>query len=280
MKMSSSEQSLVIEITRKRQSSDFKPIVLSKILRDKVIPEHHDDIAIIVNDQVHALIIDDIPRTEHTTLHIELKPDAHLRYVLLQHDELIITSLANVRIACVVDQNATFEGAILYTGSQASHVAVVMKLHGMHAQAHLHAAYDCRGSAKTYLNTEQLHDAPNTQSSVLMRALVNDHASSVYHGMITIQEQAAESNAQQEHKALLLSPNACARALPQLEVLTHEVQCGHGSAVGVLDSEQLWYLESRGISFSRAHDLLKQNFITQAIPSWVPREWRQKLILE
>ncbi|MCL4229839.1 SufD family Fe-S cluster assembly protein [Candidatus Dependentiae bacterium] len=280
MKVYRSEHSLVIEITRKHQSSDDKPIILSELLCDGGVSEYHDDITIMINDQTHALIIDDMPRTEHTTLHIQLKPNTHLRYVLLQRDELVVDSMANARITCAVDQNATFEGAVLYAGSQASQVSVVMKLQGMHAQAHLHAAYICSGIMTTVLKTEQLHKAPHTESSVTMRVLVDDHAQSTYQGMITIEKQAPEANAQQEHKALLLSPYAQAKALPQLEVLTHEVRCGHGSAIGMIDQEQVWYLQSRGIAAFRAQQMLRQNFIMQAIPSWIPREWYQKIILE
>lgn len=280
MNLAISEYGLVIEITRNHQSNNDKPIVLSELLRDKGISEYHDDITIIINDQVRALIIDDMPCIEQTTLHIQLKPNAHLRYVLLQRDELILDSVANARITCFVDQNATFEGAVLYTGSQASQVSVVMKLQGMHAQAHLHAAYICSGTMATMLKTEQLHKASHTESSVTMRVLVDDHAQSTYQGMITIEERAPEANAQQEHKALLLSPYAQAKALPQLEVLTHEVHCGHGSAIGMIDQEQVWYLQSRGIPVSRAQQMLRQNFIMQAIPSWVPREWYQKFTLE
>lgn len=280
MNLAISEYGLVIEITLNCQSNNDKPIVLSELLRDKDISEYHDDITIIVNDQTHALIIDDMPRTEHTTLHIQLKPNAHLRYVLLQRDELVVDSMANARITCVVDQNATLEGAVLYAGSKASQVSVVMKLQGMHAQAHLHAAYICSGTMTTVLKTEQLHKASHTESSVTMRVLVDDHAQSTYQGMITIEEQAPEANAQQEHKALLLSRYAQAKALPQLEVLTHEVRCGHGSAIGMIDQEQVWYLQSRGIAASRAQQMLRQNFIMQAIPSWIPREWYQKFISE
>ena len=64
---------------------------------------------------------------------------------------------------------------------------------------------------------------------------------------------------------LLLSDHARAISVPNIEVLTHEVQCGHGSAIGRLDEEQLWYLQARGLSPNQAEQMLINGFFNDVL---------------
>lgn len=111
--------------------------------------------------------------------------------------------------------------------------------------------------------TRQEHQAPHTKSRVTVRLVHADRASSIYQGAITIAAQASESEAFQDHKALLIDTGAHAYARPTLEAQTNDIQCGHGSAIGYLDQEQLWYLQSRGIDLDRAQTILVAAFLSQ-----------------
>ena len=83
----------------------------------------------------------------------------------------------------------------------------------------------------------------------------------MFKGMIRIEKDAQGSCASQENKNILLSNGAHAVSVPSLEVLTHDVQCSHGSAVGRFDDEQLFYAASRGIDEKRTQHLLSNAFL-------------------
>ena len=95
--------------------------------------------------------------------------------------------------------------------------------------------------------TIQDHDAPHTTSDLLFKGAVQDHAASVYTGLIKIRKHANGTVAFQTNRNLTLSEGAWAESVPNLDIGTNDVKCSHASTVGPIDEEQRFYLESRGI---------------------------------
>jgi Fe-S cluster assembly protein SufD len=91
------------------------------------------------------------------------------------------------------------------------------------------------------------HRADHTFSDLDFKAVLADRSRSAYTGVIRIPEGAPYSEAYQENRNLLLSDHARAESIPELEISIDEVQCKHGATVGPVDSDQLFYLMSRGI---------------------------------
>jgi Fe-S cluster assembly protein SufD len=69
----------------------------------------------------------------------------------------------------------------------------------------------------------------------------------------------------QTNKNLLLSDRARVDTKPQLEIYADDVKCAHGAAVGQLDPEELFYLETRGISPDLGRSLLTYGFAEEVI---------------
>jgi Fe-S cluster assembly protein SufD len=87
----------------------------------------------------------------------------------------------------------------------------------------------------------------------------------VTQGRVSVHEGAMKSDSHQLFKALLLSSRAEVDAKPELEILADDVVCGHGTAVGALDPNSLFYLRARGIPEGEAKDLLVRAFLEDAI---------------
>jgi Fe-S cluster assembly protein SufD len=87
---------------------------------------------------------------------------------------------------------------------------------------------------------------PRTNSDLLFKGAVQDHAKSVYTGLIKIRHQAKGSVAFQTNRNLTLSEGAWAESVPNLDIDTNDVKCSHASTIGPIDEEQRFYLESRG----------------------------------
>ena len=84
-----------------------------------------------------------------------------------------------------------------------------------------------------------------------------------------VRPDAQKTNAYQSNPNLLIGDGAEINTKPQLEIYADDVKCGHGSSIGSLDGDALFYLRSRGIGESRARDLLTQAFgaeILEALP--------------
>lgn len=109
------------------------------------------------------------------------------------------------------------------------------------------------------------HIGPNTSSDVFLKGAVEDYAQSVFTGLLRIEKDAYRTSAFETNRNLVLSEHAKAHSVPNLEILCNDVVCGHGSSVGPLEEEHLYYLQSRGISKERAEQMLIRGFFTEVI---------------
>ena len=82
-----------------------------------------------------------------------------------------------------------------------------------------------------------------------------------------VRKDAQKTNAFQSCKNILLSPNAVADAMPQLEIFADDVKCSHGATTGRLNEESMFYLQARGIGKEKAKALLIHAFAGEVIES-------------
>ena len=97
-------------------------------------------------------------------------------------------------------------------------------------------------------HTLQEHIAPNTTSDLLYKGALADRARSVFSGMIRVHPGAQKTDAYQQNRNLLLSDDARADSIPNLEIGANDVRCSHGATVAPLDEDEIFYLESRSIA--------------------------------
>lgn len=109
------------------------------------------------------------------------------------------------------------------------------------------------------------HVGPNTSSDVFLKGAVEDEAQSVFTGLLRIEEDASRVSAFETNRNLVLSEGAKAHSVPNLEILCDDVVCGHGSSVGPLEEDHLYYLMSRGLSRARAERVLIRGFFEEVI---------------
>lgn len=118
------------------------------------------------------------------------------------------------------------------------------------------------GHEQVAVTTVQEHEGSSSTSAVDVKAALSGQARSFYRGMIRIGEHASQADADQQHKALVMSPDVMTCAIPALEVATHEVQCAHGSAVGQFNDEEVQFLQTRGLTSERIRELLLTGFFS------------------
>ena len=127
------------------------------------------------------------------------------------------------------------------------------------------ALYFAGGDQMHDFRTIQDHDAPHTTSDLLFKGAVQDRSRSVYTGLIKIRKHARGTSAFQTNRNLTLSAGAWAESVPNLEIETNDVKCSHASAVGPIDPEQRFYLESRGIPTQIAERLIVLGFFDEVL---------------
>jgi Fe-S cluster assembly protein SufD len=131
---------------------------------------------------------------------------------------------------------------------------------GEGAESRLAATYLGKGSQVQDLRTFQEHSVGRTTSNLVFKGAVSDHARSVYSGMIHMAKGARRAVAAQTNRNLVLSEGAHADSVPNLDIEENDVRCSHASAVGPIDAEQRFYLESRGVPTEVANRLILLGF--------------------
>lgn len=109
------------------------------------------------------------------------------------------------------------------------------------------------------------HAAPHAQSRQLHKAIVDGSARAIFNGRIVVAKGAAGTDAQQQSRNLLLSDHARVDTKPQLEIENDDVKCAHGAAIGQLDADELFYLQSRGLDLAAAKNLLTYGFASDLL---------------
>lgn len=189
--------------------------------------------------------------------------NAHVTYVNIQRHERSVNHFLfqNARLA----RDARLTTLAVALGGKISRADYGSQLQGPGADARLYGLVFGEGDQRFTHHTRQEHQAPRTTSDLLFKAALMDQARSVFTGMIRIEKEATKSEAYQSSKNILLSGKARANAIPMLEILTDDVKCGHGAAVGGLEDDQRFYLMSRGLDRQEAERAMVEGFFEDVL---------------
>jgi Fe-S cluster assembly protein SufD len=120
-----------------------------------------------------------------------------------------------------------------------------------------------RQHVDTHMRVE--HAAAHCASHELYKGVLDGKARAVFDGLIYVHKGAQKTDAKQSNRNLLLSRDAIANSNPQLEIFADDVKCTHGSTVGQLDDDAIFYLRSRGIGAEAARSLLTYAFASDVV---------------
>jgi Fe-S cluster assembly protein SufD len=140
---------------------------------------------------------------------------------------------------------------------------VTVRLLGEGAECDLDGLFLGTGRRHVDNHTTLDHAVPRTASRELYKGVLAGRSKGVFHGRIVVRPDAQKTDARQESRNLLLSEGAEIDTKPQLEIHADDVRCSHGSTIGRLDEDALFYLRARGIDEADARALLTRAFASQ-----------------
>ena len=203
-----------------------------------------------------------------------LKQGARLEHVRLQNES--VTALHVTSLAARLARDAHYDALYCAMGGRLSRLDVDVHLAEAGAEAHLNNVAVLH-SGVADITTVIDHAAPHTTSRQLFRSVVGGRGRSVNQGRVAVRPGAVKSDSHQLFRALLLSPRAEVDAKPELEIFADDVVCGHGTAIGDLDANALFYLRARGIPEAEAKSLLIHAFLADAMEGFADESIRQIL---
>jgi Fe-S cluster assembly protein SufD len=190
-------------------------------------------------------------------------PGAKVTYVCAQNwaDNVVALQMNTT----TVDHGASAISLNLHVGSRYSRFESLSRLIGEGGRSDLLAVAVAKHQQEFDARTLQDHISPHTASDLLYKNALDDHARTIFGGLIRVEPHAHFTDAYQKVRNLLLSDDAEADSMPGLEILADNVRCTHGATSGQIDEDELFYLRTRGIPVPVAQRLIVTGFLDEVI---------------
>ncbi|MBI2442484.1 MAG: SufD family Fe-S cluster assembly protein [Candidatus Levybacteria bacterium] len=162
-------------------------------------------------------------------------------------------------VSVIVKKNEKRMLPFIWVDDKENEVIVDVELVGEGASVTVVGLFLGTGNNTLGFNTKITHKAPRTKSLTILRGVFRDKSAFSNDGLVTIQKGAKGSDGYFTSKVLLFD-DAKGKSVPSLEIDENELKAGHASTVGKPDEEQLFYLQSRGLSEKQAIELIVSGF--------------------
>jgi Fe-S cluster assembly protein SufD len=198
---------------------------------------------------VTEVVLEDAARLDHTrVVDGEVPGEAHL---------------ATLDVS--IGRSAYYAGRAVALGGSLTRLETTARFTGKGAECVLDGVYHVDGTDHVDHQVLVDHADDHGQSNVTYRGLLDGRGHAVFNAIGVVRPGTVGSSAHQETRNLLLSDEATLDTKPHLEIDSDDVTASHGSAVGSLDEEQLFYLRSRAIPEQHARALLTFAFVTELL---------------
>lgn len=137
----------------------------------------------------------------------------------------------------------------------------LVELLGSGAEVTIKGAYIAQKTEKKEIHVTIHHKAPHTRAQTTLKGVGKDASHLKIVGRIIIDPDCGDTQSFLTERVLLLSETAHAETIPDLEIKTDDVMCSHAASITFLSEEQLFYLQSRGISRVEAETMLVEGFL-------------------
>ena len=264
---------LLIHVPRNTRAKH--PIQINNVLKGKQDTMVNRRVLIVMEEGAQA----DIIITDHAVdqqqfltnqvIEAYCAAGSHLNLYEIEETNLMCTRYSNVFIREGRDCSVRHTVLTLFNGHTRNACRVQMA--GENSEAILNGCVIADKMQRVDNNTLIEHMVPHCQSRELYKYVLDDSAVGAFAGMILVDKDAQKTSSTMNNANLCSTRQARMYTQPMLEIYADDVKCSHGSTVGQMNDQALFYMRQRGISLSEARLLLKSAFITEVIEN-IPLE--------
>ena len=241
----------------------------------------HPRVLVVAEPMSHlTLVLDfmnegDGPGFTNAVTELHLAEDAEVHLVIVQREHSKHFHIGGVFVH--QERGSRFSCHTLSLGGALLRNDLSVQLAGEGAISNLQGLFVARESSVADNHTRVDHSVPHCESHELYKGIIGQGGRGVFHGHVIVQPDAQQTLAEQRNPNLLLGEMAEIDTRPQLEINADDVRCSHGSTIGQLDTEALFYLQSRGIEESGAREILTRAFAEEILATIPIPELRESL---
>lgn len=194
---------------------------------------------------------------------IHLCKNAVLRHTKNQSQNNDSYHVASIRVT--QDRDSSYFSTVLTAGSAISRLNLDTELNDENASCDFKGLYATKGNQLADNHTVMNHNAARTFSDQLYKGILDDRSRGVFNGKVFIAKDSQQVESSQMNKNLMLSKSARIDTKPELEVYADDVKAAHGAAIGQLNDDELFYIQSRCISKDEAMAMLVHGHMEEII---------------
>ena len=238
--------------------SDVDLMVNRRVL---IVVEEGADVKLLFCD--HAIDDRQFLATQVSEVYVE--ENAHLELYELEETHVKNHRFANTYIDQQRYSSATIDSITLHNGLTRNRTDVTLS--GEHAETRMFGCVVADKQQHVDNNTLIDHRVPNCQSTELYKYVLDGEAVGAFAGRVLVREGAQNTVSQETNANLVATDTAHMYTQPMLEIYADDVKCSHGSTVGQLNDQALFYMRQRGIPLEEARTLLKFAFVGEVLDS-------------
>lgn len=246
-----------------------RPIQLQSVVNvdHKTLIELHHVITIGEGAKVQIIHCDDTVGDQRSLsnnqVEIHIGANAEVEYCKLQNLNNQSGLINRTLVTMAADSRLTMNSITLNGGHVSNHIEVRMQGEGCELVANGLYLIDRNQKCDNYIFVE--HAKPHCYSNELYKGIIDDQARASFNGHVLVQDGAVKTQAFQSNKNILLTDKAHVETQPFLEIYNDDVKCSHGSTIGQLDEQAMFYLQTRGIPQRTAMTMLSYAFCDEVI---------------
>jgi len=213
-----------------------------------------------------------------TVTDVFVHDNAEVCHLKLQRETSHSFHISTTRV--YLQRDARYESFVFSTGARIARNNLFCQLEGENCESRLNALYvlnqECHLDNYTLID----HKQPHCTSKQLYKGILRDKSHGVFNGSIAVRRDAQGTSASQLNKNLLMSREARIDTKPELKIDADDVRCTHGATIGQLRADELFYLQSRGLTAEAATSMLAQGYVQDVVDLISDKKLRDKILNE
>jgi len=165
----------------------------------------------------------------------------------------------------VLEERAKLKLTSLLLSGKSHHISYQIDLNGDKSEAELHLDYVLSQKEKADFNLVVNHRGKKTISNIVADGVLREDAVKIFRGTIDLKHGAKGASGTEQENVLLMDDSVVNQTIPVILCDEDDVEGNHGASIGRLDEENLFYMESRGLSLEAAYELIAEARMESAI---------------
>jgi Fe-S cluster assembly protein SufD len=211
----------------------------------------------------------------NSVLEISLGRDALLKHQRIQDESPNAFHITGLYLS--LGESSRYAAVNIGLGGAWARTDIQVRFAGEHAECDLQGLYMAGDRQLMDYHLDVDHRLPSCTSRENFKGILYGKGRAVFDGRVYVAKDAQKTDAAMSNRNLLLSEGAEVDAKPQLEINADDVKCSHGTTVGQLEPEMLFYLRSRGIRAPLARRMLCLGFAGEILDVLEPEPLRERV---